>query len=276
MSSLSEFFIVIGLIILLWFAWFATNGPERFRDSQGLFLSDSSSDTGNSSRFPWNRETHPYSHSIDIETGGAYSDTPNTEYISISLAWGAPENLHLTGWTIQNSQGEREAIGFGTKEPRQGSLNGPEDIILSPGDTALITTGRSPIGISFGVNICSGYIGTLQTFTPNLSTPCPSALDMARAQGIEINSRCETALRRVPLCTTYTGRVSGDVSDSCEEFLRNDINYNTCVRTYDDTYNFDEREWRIFLGRNTELWNNEGDTISLYDEKGEFVTSVSY
>ena len=100
---------------------------------------------------------------------------------------------------------------------------------------------------------------------------------MAQARGVNTDdAQCKTALRRIQPCNTYTGRVLGDVSGSCEDFLREDINYNTCVRTYDDAYNFDEKEWRVFLGRNTEFWNDEGDTISLYDEKGEFVTSVSY
>lgn len=276
MSAISEFLIVIALIVLLWFAWFATGGPERFQDSQELFLSEVSFQ-GGSSRFPWDSEQHPFARYIDIEAQGAQSNTPSSEYIAISSAWHTPEHINLTGWTLRNERGEEAVIGFGIQTPRQGSVNNPEDIILSQGDTAIITTGSSPIGISFGVNICSGYIGALQTFTPHLSTSCPSALDMAHAQGVDTSeSSCKTTLRRIHPCTAYTGRIPDDVSGSCEDFLREDINYNSCVRTYNDTYNFDEKEWRIFLGRDTELWNNESGTISLYDEKGEFVTSVSY
>jgi hypothetical protein len=276
MSAISEFLIVIALIVLLWFAWFATGGPERFQDSQKLFLSESTLDDS-THNLPWDTDTHPFAHYIDIEAQGAQSNTPSSEYISISLAWHTPEHINLTGWTVRNEKGEEAAIGFGTKTPRQGSRNDPEGILLSRGEKAFITTGRSPIGTSFGVNICSGYIGTLQTFTPHLSTSCPAALDMAHARGVNTDdAECATVLRRIPSCATYTGRVPGDVSGSCEDFLREDINYNTCVRTYNDAYNFDEGEWRIFLGRNAELWNDGGDTISLYDEKGEFVTSVKY
>lgn len=277
MSAVSEFLIVIALIVLLWFAWFATGGPERFRDSQGIFLSESSFNENGSSNLPWDSNQHPFAQYIDIKASGAQNNTPSSEYISISSAWNTPEDINLTGWTLRNEKEERVIIGFGTKTPRQGSQNNPEDIILSRGGGAIVTTGRSPIGISFGVNICSGYIGTLQTFTPHLSTSCPTALDMAQARGVNVDdSQCKTALRRIPSCTTQTERVPNDVSGECGDFLREDINYNTCVRAYTNTYNFDEGQWRIFLGRDTELWNDKSDTISLYDEKGELVTSVKY
>ncbi len=278
-SAVSDTLIFLAVIVLLWFAWLATGGPERFNEKERGAFFEQSSDTDSDPSLhisPWDPNAHPYAGFIDITPNGVYSDSPNAEYITLSLGWNAPEDLNLTGWTLINEAGNQITIGFGTKTPHQGVVNAPEDIIIPLGGKAIITTGRSPIGISFGVNICSGYIGTLQTFTPHLATSCPTALEMARAQGVEIDEPCETLLRRVPTCTTYIGNSFDEISNSCADFMQKSINYNSCVRTYNTAHNFDTSQWRIFLGQETELWNNDGGTISLYDETGAFVKSVGY
>jgi len=97
------------------------------------------------------------------------------------------------------------------------------------GDKALIATGRSPIGVSFKENICSGYIGNLQTFTPHLSTSCPTSEDMARNTGVDIDTACTNALRAIPACTTYVRPAPEGVSESCAAFIQKSIRLCSCL-----------------------------------------------
>jgi hypothetical protein len=274
-SAVSDLLILIVVIVLLWFAWVATGGPERFNKSEGLFLSNPEQEI-RSSVLSRRTTSHPYAQSISIDASNAHGDTLDSEFITLSLAWNAPDNLNITGWTLTSNGGSRAMIGLGTQTPRQGTVNQPEDIVLMKGDNAIIASGRSPIGVSFKENICSGYIGILQTFTPHLSTQCPKAEETARNLGIDIDTVCADALRAIPACTTYVRPAPEGVSESCTAFIQKSINYNGCVYAHHDAYNFDNRQWRIYLNSTTELWDNDGGTISLYDETGAFVKSVKY
>jgi hypothetical protein len=275
-SSTSDLLIFIGIIILLWILWFATGGPARFLASQN---ENSTSNTSIQNIFspPWEKSTHPYANAITLTPSGVHNTDPDTEYITLSLAWTAPGEVNLTGWKLRNKNGDEVLFEWGAHTPRQGIINPTEDIILRKGGSAIITTGDSPLGISFGVNLCSGYLGTLQTFTPHLSTPCPSALDMAKEKDVDIDDKpCQEALERVPACTTYIGSIPEGISSTCADFMKHSIHYNECVNVYHKLNTFELNEWRVFLHNDEELWDNKTDTISLYDENGVIVTGVTY
>jgi hypothetical protein len=121
----------------------------------------------------------------------------------------------------------------------QSQLRANEDIYLVPGGRALISSGTSPIGASFQVNMCSGYLNEVGTFTPVLRNECPDGSD-------------------------------------CHANAAKNHTYNACVDAHQNDPGFYSHEWRIFLGKKTELWRNSREVIELVDQEGDIVDAITY
>ncbi len=138
--------------------------------------------------------TSSYTSSIYINNGNAsYAYQPYEEYITLGNR--GKESIDITGWQIKNGKSSRAYDTGGTIRylpsdtatiPRGAQFISPtgnnvlQNIVLKPGETAIITTGtatpQSPYRIvSFKENICTGYIENLPdyAFTPALSRNCP-------------------------------------------------------------------------------------------------------
>ena len=85
---------------------------------------------------------------------------------------------------------------------------------------------------------------------------------------IERLRRCEAHTRPLPISFTN--------DPICQEYVSLNVNYNACVDSHKSDWNFYKNEWRVFLGRNQELWKEKRETILLLDEAGKVVDSVSY
>lgn len=167
--------------------------------------------------------TSVLSHSIYFDgIAGAKSKNPNAEYIRIIASGLATGPIKISGLSLQGAYFDGNIT-----LPRAG---GTTDIILNPGDRAIIATGLSPIGVSFKVNSCSSYLSLASTLVP--------------------------ALRK----SAYAGTMT----------------YEQCVAAHKSDKNFSSNEWRIFLGQETELWNNSSDIIKLVDSKGKIIDALTY
>jgi len=83
-TAVSDILILIVVIVLLWFAWAATGGPKHYSESHGLLLSTGSQGIGGTILSGGNT-SHPYAQSISIDASNAYGDTPESEYITLSM-----------------------------------------------------------------------------------------------------------------------------------------------------------------------------------------------
>ena len=163
-------------------------------------------------------------------------------------------------------------IPAGVMTLRSGNVNQSGDIMLSPGEEAIITSGRSPVGASFRENLCTGYLAERQEFFPPLLNACPSASEeYARAGGND--QECKNYLYRINYCETDT---SNDADGACEAFIESNLTYNGCVRAHEQEANFPGVTWRIYLGSRSGLWNDARDTIRLLDENGKIVDVLTY
>ena len=61
-----------------------------------------------------------------------------------------------------------------------------------------------------------------------------------------------------------------------QEHIAYKINYNSCVDVHKNDATFSRLEWRVFLGRDQELWKVKRETLLLIDDKGKLVDSLSY
>ncbi len=173
-------------------------------------------------------------------TGGAQATDPEAEYVRIVVNPKAQGWYNLSGLSL-------DGVGFanplvipqGTLTFVTGAAPVQQLVALAPGDRAIITTGVSPVGTSFRVNSCSGYLNQVATFTPALQMNCPDG------------SGC----RAVPGAG---------------------FSYNICVAAHQKDANFYTNEWRIFLGQPTEIWKNSADIIELKDVKGGVIDALAY
>lgn len=300
----------IGIIALLWIAWFSTGGPSGGRTDAPFLRPPPPVDTGElygprdlipiSSTSIIQRRTPSRdaqtqkegvlpqeAHDVSLFGGkisftfrgrtGARENDHKKEYVEIIASKSNGEPVKITGWTLKSAvTGNSITLGKGTYLIYSGRVNTEERIFLNPNETALIATGRSPLGTSFKLNICSGYFEQFQDFTPFISKECP----YAKNENLPANmtDACVDFIEKIPRCETYIKAFPFSFANdpACQEYISSHIHYNGCIELHKSDANFYKSEWRIFLGRDQELWKEKQETILLLDDTGKLVDSVTY
>ena len=225
-----------------------------------------------------------YRNVISMNKYVSNADTTK-EYIEISVAQNASGSVNITGWTLASeASGNTEVIPVGTRVPTFGVVNLTQNILLDPGDRAIISSGPSPIGLSFRENKCTGYFNDFQKFSPPLPQNCPTASH-------ELSSFYGTRYIHDPVCIDYANTVprcrvpaegKTDLSVTCENFLTNYLNYNGCVNAHSGDADFNGTTWRIYLGRRAAtgktkpMWRTDHEIVKLFDDRYKTVDSFSY
>jgi hypothetical protein len=223
----------------------------------------------------------PYRNIVRMNhyVSGAGSTDPKNEYIEISVAQDAGIPVDLTGWTLESdASGSAVAIPKGTEVPTNGIVNAAQDIVLTPGERAMVISGQSPIGASFRENKCIGYFSTFQNFSPPLPQNCPTP-------PAELASFYGASYIRDAACIDYVNKLSRcqvalsppvTVSGTCQSFLIKYFNYNGCVDAHKSDTDFEGDTWRIYLGRSNSMWRTKNELVKLLDINGKTVDAFSY
>lgn len=258
-------------------------GPDisGLADQGDTQLAQYSSDTSGTPSVPQqtqpNGSPSPYAGSVSLSEAAAQEGAPNEEYIEITAT--GSYKVNLANWSLLSMLTGRRAYLPPAASPYvQGAVNIVKPAMLSPGDTAIITTGGSPVGVSFQENMCTGYLAEHQTFVPQLSNACPSAADAMplNEQNLQqYGSDCVDYLRRVPQCSFPT-MVPASLNNQCRAFIISTLSYNGCLNTNQYRSDFPQDTWRLYLGYSGELWGNTHDVIRLLDENGRTVDSITY
>ena len=225
-------------------------------------------------------ETSPYYGivSMDHYVSGAGSSDPENEYVEISVSQNASVPVDLSGWTLESdASGNSSVIPKGTEVPTSGTINAAQDIVLVPGEQAMVISGQSPIGASFRENKCIGYFSSFQNFSPPLPQNCPAPSD-------ELNSFYSDYIRDTA-CVDYVNTLSRcqvtlsppvNVSGACQSFLIQYLNYNGCVTAHQNDADFKGDTWRVYLGRSDSMWLPQHEVVKLLDINGKTVDAFSY
>ncbi|MEX2013408.1 MAG: hypothetical protein WD897_00635 [Parcubacteria group bacterium] len=245
---------------------------------------------------------------VSLGVGNAsYAYQPYEEYITIDNR--GRESVDITNWRLKNGKDKRAynlggdlqyfpadtaTINRAAPFVSPTGFNKFQNVILKPGENAIITTGsigsRLPYKIvSFKENICSGFLEDLPEyeFTPQLERNCPrpknepgmSALDTECRRFIENMSSChmpefDTIDSEGNICRNCVD--SRALSSSCVAFIKNHFNYGSCIANHVNDPDFSGRTWRIFLGKGWEMWAQEYETIELFDQRGRLVDYKNY
>jgi hypothetical protein len=291
---------LIGFIVFFFALWLAGGGPDRPISFQGPYLTPitttgDTADAYGGARAPGSPgllgdllkddgtviatgDTSALRGTVTLSrnTNGARADDPDEEYVTIEVASNARDNVSITGWKIVGqTSGTSAVIPGGAETFRAGSVNQSAAIVLRPGDEAMVTSGRSPVGSSFRENICTGYLDEFQRFDPSLDAQCPYPSEELDAYGPKKDAECASFVSTIASCSTETD-IPSKLSGSCEQFIEEDLTYNGCVANHANDRDFALPTWRVFLGARSELFNDERETIQLIDANGKVVDVLSY
>jgi hypothetical protein len=304
----SDFFFFLGIIILFFFLWVASGGPSRPLSFAGPYLNPITNTGTNPSAYGDPNAYNNISGGISIggwgvgvtggttngnvannssyaekvmlirDPSGAKEKDEKEEYVSIMVSSLATEGISTAGWKLVSQKGGSGAsFPQGAENPQSGKVNVLSAITLKAGDTATIVTGRSPVGISFRENKCTGYFEERQDFNPPLTENCPTPFQEYDRfyDEDDDDEECSSFVRSIPYCST-DAESSSDISSPCENFVEDYLNYNGCFDAHKKETGFYSPTWRIFLGKTDELWRQEKETILLIDAEGKTIDSMSY
>lgn len=249
-----------------------------------------------------------YAQDISLGAGNAsYAYQPYEEYVTITNRGGG--SVDITNWRLQNSKDERPSDLGGalryfpadTATIGQAALfvspigrNTFQNVVLKPGETAIITTGLVGSQLPYRIvsskeNICSGFLENLPeyAFTPPLTRNCPKP---ANEPGLNaLDTECRRFIERMSSCSTPefdTRDSDGEIchncvdnkllSSACVAFIKSHFNYGSCIANHTSDPDFFGRTWRVFLGKGWEMWASEYETIKLFDQLGQLVDSYNY
>lgn len=302
-GMMNDLFLFVGIVMLVFVVWASTGGPTRPISFQGPYLNPITEPGTNAEAYGerggfggatsgisiggygvnvslGEGTAGPSSSSGNVQflrdTSGAKETDVDEEYVTIFVSPSAGGAISTAGWKlVRKETGQGAAFPQGAEVPQSGRVNVLSPTELLPGDTAIIVSGRSPVGVSFRENKCTGYFEERQNFRPPLSLSCPTpyqeyALHTDGDEGV-----CATFIRSIPYCETGSD-TRGNPGGFCEEFVEEYLHYSGCVDAHEEDSSFKSSTWRIFLGKSDELWKSKNETILLLDKDGAVIDSLSY
>ena len=291
----------IGFLLVVGLIWFGGGGLHRFTTEKPFIKPFS---TGGTGQTYGNGNTQAQKIQNEIKTVGAsgsvsslkgtvtigsvrtvspsgigtnFTNNADQEYVQIRATSDNSAPILLSGMTLKSQvSGQTAVIGNGAYLIFPGTVNSEEQIYLKPGETAYITTGRSPVGYSFRLNKCSGYLAQSQQYTPYISAECPYAKNEPLPPPPNgINDQCLDYLDSIPQCT-ITPNPPNSLSHECQVFITTKINYPQCIAGHKNDADFYRGEWRVFLGRSDPIWKTRREIVDLLDRSGKVVDSYTY
>lgn len=314
----SDLFLFFGILIFIFVTWVATGGPSRPISFAGPYITPITmpggrgtgyalSDGGKSgSASPQQIQQGVNKAQQDVVTlqkslataarfgtpstfkglvtirhsiGGLSATDAKKEYLTISVSGRATTGIDVSGWRIESEAvGHSLGIPEGVNLPHSAIVNQTAPIVLSAGQSAVITVGESPVGMSFRENMCTGYFDQFQNFTPSIAHLCPlpsSDFDRFYLGNVHSLDACKAYVKTVNRCIVPLDTPS-DLANDCMHFVDNYLNYNGCVVAHQTDKGFLGNEWRIYLGRDDQFFTKTHDTVKLLDTAGNTVDLLSY
>lgn len=298
-----DFIFFLGIIVVLFAVWVGSGGPSRPISFAGPYLrpigdtATTAQAYGDPNQYqsiqgtswiPWTggtgttnipaADSSEYRDLVTLsrDTSGAMNSDEDEEYVVVQASMRLSESVSTAGWRLVSKEsGKGVNFPAGSEVARSGRVNQLGAIVLRPGDQAVVTTGRSPVGVSFRENLCTGYLAERQAFSPQLMSMCPSGSQEFARYGEDEDEDCLSYVRSLPQCRTDVSYLSRP-SNSCQAWVDDHLNYNGCIDGHANDQGFLLPTWRVYLGARDELWRSSRETILLLDARGKVIDALSY
>jgi hypothetical protein len=212
--------------------------------------------------------TSPWKNTVSIDDVAWGNGAP---YVRITFKeMGAPTSI--SEWSIENEGGERVEIGLGTDHVDLGGIAIPSQIFVATNTTALVAFHASPIGISFREHRCSSYLKGTRAFVPPMNSECPLLSEHKKWNALD--GTCRLLIESLPRCSVISPEHIGDMSPSCDDFLRTVPTYTTCISQTSNAALLPT--WRIYRGDAKDMVHETGGALTLRDDRGLIVDTFPY
>lgn len=226
-----------------------------------------------------NASAHRGAISLVADTSGVRADSALEEYLQIVADSRNTASVDIAGWSLESAlSGTRVYIPGGSSAFLMGTANVVGPISLDPGGLAIVSSAASPVGISFRENTCTGYLSQFQSFSPPLTSECPtpSSILPFTEENLRIyGDSCFDIVDSLQSCE-FPRDLPDTLYPSCRTFLADRLSYNGCVQQNRNRSAFQKNMWRIYLGSQNEMWRNSHDAIRLLDAQGRTVDVFVY
>lgn len=206
---------------------------------------------------------------IEISSVAGKSSLAKSESITIKNI-NTKDSVSITDFLIETYSHESFRIPKGYELPGlPNSVLG--NIILKPGDVAVIFVGTQERKINFKENMCTGYFDQYSNFGGVLIHSCPK-IDVSKR--LDFSDNCVKALQSISTCRMFN---SGTILDNeCNEFATEHYSYAGCVRDYGSKTNFYSKRWLVWMNRGIEFFRNGREQVYLKDDAGKLVDTYTY
>ena len=222
----------------------------------------------------------PYRGKVALRFTAAQAPDPHSQYVVVSASGSNASAVSISGWSLQSAvSGARATIPQAANPYMMGKINAVSSATLSPGAVAYIITGASPVGVSFHENICSGYMGRLVSFIPQITDTCPLPAQDFPATPENLRTygdACFDYIHSLSTCQLPGNSMPTNLSASCRTYIANNFSYNGCVAAHRYESFFFNNSWYLYLSSATPLWRGGHDIIRLLDSEGRTVDAISY
>lgn len=183
--------------------------------------------------------------------------------------------IDITGWSVKSNTGNLLIPGA-VSDFNPSSLNQIGDIVLKSGDYVNFYSNFNPIGISFRLNVCTGYLNNTYKFNPPLPKNCPTMYKPSEIA--TFSGACQNLIKSLGGCSTPSAdkinSVPGPNDAECRAVL-NRFNYGGCYNYHRNDANFFSNEWDVWIMNQMNFdWSH--DRLLLFDRNNLLVDQYIY
>ena len=144
---------------------------------------------------------------------------------------------------------------------------------MPPKGKLTIYAGKSPVGYSFRINQCVGYLNQNFKFIPALPNYCFKETNINETR--KFSAYCQKIISQASSCKEPN---LNDVliDNECRQYLSERFSYSQCVIRNSNFFDFFRDEWMGYLDQPKEIFANDHDEVYLRDPDGLVVDRYKY
>ena len=210
----------------------------------------------------------PYFDKIKIESVWRWAEIPVIVLKVKNLE--KNETINISGFKIKGKKFQKE-IKKATKIWKQGAKE--KEIFVKNYQKIYLIGDKSPLGKSFLLNKCMGYLKENFQFFPDFYTSCPKP----KIEEISyLSETCQEFILNLGNCQIPNWQRNYEISrdSKCIDYLQNHFNYSSCLKNHQKDKDFFENVWYLYLGKFS--LNKLHNKIELFDKNNKFISKYIY
>ena len=221
-------------------------------------------------KFSFQVKISPYFDKIDIESRNIKKSDVNEEYLSLYNS--SSDAIDIAAWILDTKKESKKIYLPGDYD--NPNINRQDNLNIPGGGRVYIFSRITPVSWkSFRLNKCTGYLNNAAQFYLPLPNKCPGPPDEDLD---DLSLNCQKFIGNLSSCEEPTSQKIIGLENDCQNYIRQNLNYPACIKNNKDRVDFLEKIWYVYLGKDSQIWRDDTDIITLRDKDGLKVAEYSY